>query len=196
MLESYLKPTYQKYFINTLLAIPAISGISPNTITLFSLLTGISIFPALYFQQTIIALMLLMISGYLDTLDGALARATQQTSSSGTVFDIMSDRIVECSIVFGLFSIDPAHRGALALCMLASMLICITSFLVVGIFAQNNSEKSFYYSPGLMERAEAFIFFALMICLPEYFTIFAVAFSVLVLFTGLMRMKEFVHNQE
>src|SRR5690349_19004490 len=104
MLESYLKPAYQKYFIQNILQISAMNHISPNTITLFSFLTGISIFPALYFQQTIIALALLMISGYLDTLDGALARATQQSSSSGTVFDIMSDRLVECSIVFGLFS--------------------------------------------------------------------------------------------
>lgn len=196
MLESYCKTWYQKYFLDSLLAYPVTHKLSPNFITLLSLLTGISILPALYFNHTIIATLFLLLSGYFDTLDGALARMGERSSPLGTVFDIMSDRMVECSIVLALFSIDPAGRGVWALCMLCSMLICITSFLVVGIFAQNQSAKSFHYSPGLMERAEAFIFFAMMIWLPAHFISLAVLFSLLVLWTGWNRIKEFTLDQK
>jgi archaetidylinositol phosphate synthase len=190
MLEARIKPTYHRYFLGTLPALLTAKKISPNTITMIALISGVAIFPALYTNQPIAATILLLFSGYLDTLDGALARASQQQSSIGTIYDIMSDRLVECSIVLGLCSIDASHRGMVSLCMLASMLICITSFLVAGIFSDNQSEKSFYYSPGLMERAEAFIFFIAMIWLPAYFTTLGILFSMLVLFTGINRIME------
>src|SRR3990167_1264225 len=180
MLDARFKIVYQQYFLHHIAMNPVTQKLSPNHATFLSLLTGISILPALYFSQPLLATILLLLSGYLDTLDGALARLTGQTSPLGTVYDIMSDRAVECCIVLGLFSVDPAGRGVWALCMLCSMLICITSFLVVGIFAQNQSAKSFHYSPGLMERAEAFIFFALMIWLTDHFIPLAVLFSLLV----------------
>ena len=71
--------------------------------------------------------------------------------------------------------------------MLGSMLICITSFLVIGIFTKNNGEKGFYYSQGLMERAEAFIFFMLMIIFPAAFRILAIVFTFLLLVTAAWR---------
>ena len=75
--------------------------------------------------------------------------------------------------------------------MLGSVLICITSFLVVAIVSDNQSEKSFYYSPGLMERAEAFIFFILMIWLPQYFSFLSMSFIILVSYTALKRVYDY-----
>lgn len=79
--------------------------------------------------------------------------------------------------------------------MLSSVLLCITSFLVVGIFSQNTTEKSFYYSPGLIERFEAFLFFSLMMFLPGIFSYLAYAFSGLVLMTALIRMAQFLRKE-
>lgn len=71
----------------------------------------------------------------------------------------MVDRVVEFVVVLALWFVAPQQRGLWCLLMLGSMLLCITSFLVVGIFSENQSQKSFHYSSGLMERAEAFSFF-------------------------------------
>jgi len=197
MIETYIKPAYQRLFVNAFINNSLTQKFSPNALTLVSFVSGVCVFPALYFNHVILATILLLLSGYFDTVDGALARATNQASLGGTVYDIMSDRMVECAVVLGLCSMDPGGRGMLALLMLASMLICITSFLVVGIFAPNQSEKSFHYSPGLMERPEAFMFFIAMMWLPQYFTLLAGVFAVLVLFTGLNRIREFsvAHKQ-
>ncbi len=191
MLESKLKPHYQKYFLNAVTANPLVRKLSPNMLTLLSLLFGVAVMPALYVGAVVTATLLIVLSGYFDTLDGAMARAVGRSSALGTVYDIMSDRVVECAIVLGLVSVAPAERALPALLMLCSMLICITSFLVVGIFTDNLSEKSFHYSVGLMERAEAFIFFIIMIWLPDYFTVLALAFSLLVLLTGMHRIQQF-----
>lgn len=196
MLESKLKLHYQKYCLNAITSNVLVRKISPNMLTMLSLLSGVAVLPALYLDAAMTATLFIVLSGYFDTLDGAMARAVERTSALGTVYDIMSDRVVECAIVLGLVSVDPAVRALPALLMLSSMLICITSFLVVGIFTDNQSEKGFHYSVGLMERAEAFIFFIAMIWLPNYFVILALAFSVLVLLTGMNRVKQFSSHQQ
>ena len=67
----------------------------------------------------------------------------------------------------------------------------MTSFLVVGIFSENKSQKGFHYSPGLMERPEAFLFFAMMMLLPTLFSALALLFTFLVFLTAGLRVLEF-----
>jgi phosphatidylglycerophosphate synthase len=143
-----------------------------------------------------IAVLCLALSGFLDTLDGSIARHTQRASPKGAALDIISDRVVEFVIILSLFLIDPASRALPSLFMLGSVLICITSFLIVGIFTQNESQKSFHYSPGLMERAEAFIFFAAMILFPLAFPVLSALFSLLVAITALIHIFQFFHQSD
>ncbi|MBK2007398.1 CDP-alcohol phosphatidyltransferase, partial [Francisella orientalis] len=75
--------------------------------------------------------------------------------------------------------------------MMMSIIVCISSFLLVGIFGQKESSKSFYYSPGLIERAETFIFFIVMILLPSTVFVLGLIYTLLVLWTTLYRCYEF-----
>lgn len=157
MIEQYLRPHYQKCLVNPIANFVG-GRMSANQITVLSGLFGVLVLPALLLHQIKLAIVLLLLSGYCDTLDGTLARFNQNPSDWGSALDITMDRLVEWVVVFSLFSLAPSERGFWCLLMLGSMLLCITSFLVVGIFSVNHSEKSFHYSPGLMERAEAFSF--------------------------------------
>lgn len=190
MLESILRPLYQLYVVQPI--IKWVRHISPLKITYTACLAGIMASILLMLHFPITATLLLLTSGFLDTLDGTVARLENKTSNLGTVLDIISDRVVELAIMLGLFAIDPIPRGGLILAMLGSCYLCITSFLVVGIFTPNQSDKGFHYSPGVIERAEAFIFFILMIWLPDYFPWLASLFSSLVLLTSFLRIKEFI----
>ena len=68
--------------------------LTPNNVTILALLLGIATSIFLYFDMQIIAVILLWVSGYLDAVDGAMARRTNSSSSFGTLLDIVSDRIV------------------------------------------------------------------------------------------------------
>ena len=142
-------------------------------------------------QYYVLAVVLLLLSGYLDVLDGTLARLRKTSSALGTVYDIIADRIVEFSVIFGLFILAPNERAMACLLMLGSVLLCVTSFLVVGIFSDKKTNKNFDYSPGLIERAEAFMFFIAMILLPKYFLFLAYIFISLVCLTTIARVFEF-----
>ncbi|NCT57292.1 MAG: hypothetical protein GW760_06250 [Legionella sp.] len=78
------------------------------------------------------------------------------------MLDITTDRFVEFVVLLALWSVSPQERGFCAILMLGSILLCITSFLIVGIFTANDSDKGFRYSPGIMERAEAFSFLVIL----------------------------------
>lgn len=175
MIDSYGRSLYQKALVDRLL--PVFSTLLPITLTSF----------ALFFC----ACGMLVVSGFLDTMDGSVARLKNQTSPFGAALDITSDRIVEFSVIFGLYFFDPENRALSCFLMLGSILFCVTSFLVVGIFTQNSSEKSFHYSLGLMERAEAFIFSSFLILLPGYFIPKSTLFSGLVFLTGVYRLRQF-----
>jgi len=191
MIDSYLRSPYQSAFVNPLLPRLARLNLSPHIYTWGALLSGLAIVPALYYQQSWLALSLLLVSGFLDTVDGSVARAKNQATPRGAIFDIVADRTVETAVIVGLFLVDPETRGLLSLLMLGSAFLCVTSFLVVGIFIQNENYKSFYYSPGIMERAEAFIFFGAMILLPTLFIPLASLFSILVFATAIIRVWQF-----
>lgn len=154
--------------------------------------------PALFFHQKILAIMLLALSGYLDTVDGSVAREMGRTTNFGCALDITCDRIVEIAIVFGLCSYAADQRALWCLGMLASILLCVTTFLIVGIFTPQatTTNKSFHYSPGLIERAEAFIIFLLMILIPSWFTGLALIFCLTVCYTALYRLYEFWRNDD
>lgn len=192
MIDSYYRHFYQQVCIEPLL--PFFYRFSPQTLTLTSCLFGISVCPLLGYGFPWIAFLALLLSGFLDTLDGSLARYLNVISSKGAALDILCDRIVETAVIVGLFFVDPETRGLSSLLMLGSILLCVTSFLVVGIFVENQSAKSFFYSPGLIERSEAFIFFSIIILFPATFLIASYLFTVLTCLTALVRLWEFIRN--
>ncbi|MBK2260301.1 CDP-alcohol phosphatidyltransferase family protein, partial [Francisella tularensis] len=143
-----------------------------------------------FFINQYLCIFLLLRSGYFDILDGSVARLQGSSSSFGTILDILSDRFVESFIIIAIFinQLDIAWVGLL---MMMSIIVCISSFLLVGIFSQKESSKSFYYSPGLIERAETFIFFIVMILFPNIVVVLGLIYTLLVLWTTLYRCYEF-----
>lgn len=163
--------------------------LTPNNVTILALLLGISTSIFLYFDMQIIAVTLLWVSGYLDAVDGAMARRSNSSSSFGTLLDIVLDRIVEVSIVLvlGLKFVDVRYNLiVLTVCILMSM----TIFLTVGALSEKKGVKSFYYQAGVAERSEGFIFFSLMILIPSYLGIITNIFSILIIITAIQRFLE------
>ncbi len=187
MLETQIRHHYQRLLVNPLAGAFA-RHFSPNQITLLSLAVGLAAAPCIAVEWNWLAAILLLISGYLDTLDGTVARMTGRTSSFGAMLDITCDRLVEWGVILGLYAVAPSVRGLECILMLGGMLVVITSFLTAGIFIKNDGQKSFNYTPGLMERPEAFIFFMAMIFIPTWFSWLAALFTILVIFTAALRM--------
>lgn len=197
MIETYCRPLLQRIiFTPAAKQLAKLRWLQPNTVTSLSGVFGVFAAILIAYQQVWLSIALLLLSGACDVLDGSLARQTHHQTDFGCVLDIMMDRLVEAAITIGLVTQSIDHRALLGLLMFASILLCITSFLVVGIFSeQQKSGKSFHYSPGLMERAEAFAFFIAMILLPTWFKGLAITFCLLVIATTVIRLRQFYQQQ-
>ncbi|WP_291576883.1 CDP-alcohol phosphatidyltransferase family protein [Clostridium sp. UBA4548] len=164
-------------------------GLKPDQVTGMAFFIGLLSGIFLYFHLNLVAVILLWVSGFLDAVDGAMARISKNTSAWGTLMDITFDRAVEMAIVIALALKFPEARIyllILTICILFSM----TIFLTVGALSEQKGMKSFYYQAGLAERTEGFIMLSLMSLLTPYLTIITNIFSAAVLFTALQRMSE------
>lgn len=164
-------------------------NLTPNNVTVLALILGVLTSVFVYFNMEIIGVILLWMSGYLDAVDGAMARKTNKTSSFGTLMDITFDRIVEVSIilVIGFRHIDIRMN---LIILAISIILSMTIFLTVGALTQQKGMKSFYYQAGIAERSEGFIMFSLMILLPSYLSIITNIFSIMILITAFQRALE------
>ncbi len=77
-------------------------GVRPNTITTLSLLVSFLAAAAYLVKLPILGAVGLLAASFVDTLDGAVARATRSTSRFGAVYDHVLDRYAEFAVLFGI----------------------------------------------------------------------------------------------
>ncbi|WP_418964397.1 CDP-alcohol phosphatidyltransferase family protein [Cetobacterium sp.] len=164
-------------------------GLSANGVTIIAMLLGVfsGVLVALGFN--ILAVLILWLSGYLDAVDGTIARKTKSSSPFGTVMDITFDRMVEGAVILGV-AYKYSEFSFISLVLAVSIIISMTIFLTTGPLAENKGEKTFYYQAGLAERTEGFLMLSLMILLKENAGIVINIFTAMVLFTAFQRFME------
>lgn len=195
MIEAYCRKPLQVWLFTPLAKLLShIHGLSPCHITYTAGFTGVFSAICIALNRPVFAIVLLLLSGLCDVLDGSLARLHNSQSDDGCALDIITDRVVEAAILIGFYCQAPLSRALPTLLLMASILLCITSFLVVGLLGKtgnNNNGKSFQYSPGLIERAECFIAFIVMLIWPRSYYWMSLTLSVLIFFTAIRHYSQF-----
>ncbi|TFD98317.1 CDP-alcohol phosphatidyltransferase family protein [Jeotgalibacillus sp. R-1-5s-1] len=181
--RKYVQPVIQKTADGLLK-----TGLTANQVTIGAFIIGVSSGLLYYIGQPLLAVIVLWLSGFLDAVDGSMARATK-TSPFGTVMDVTFDRIVEISVILGVAFLHPEIMWA-ALLLMSSIVISMTIFLTVGNVSENNGVKSFRYQAGLAERTEGFIFLTVMMLAPGIVLWTTLLFFAVEVFTAGQRFME------
>lgn len=163
-------------------------GLSANQVTITAFVVGSVTGLVYYLGFPFIAVTLLWLSGFLDAVDGTMARLTKP-SPFGTVMDVTFDRIVEISVLLGVAFLHPDIMWA-TLLLSVSIIISMTIFLTVGAVSEKQGMKSFYYQAGLAERTEGFILFSVMMLFPSIVLWTTLLFFAVELYTGIQRFLE------
>ena len=77
-------------------------GFTPNTITTLSLLVSFLAAWAYFLRMPILGALGLIAAGFIDMLDGAVARATKSATRFGAVYDHVLDRYAEFAVLLGI----------------------------------------------------------------------------------------------
>jgi CDP-diacylglycerol--glycerol-3-phosphate 3-phosphatidyltransferase len=166
-------------------------NLKPNHVTGAALAVGLSAGATLYFGRPVAAAGLLWLSGFLDAVDGSMARQSGKASLGGALFDIVSDRLVELAVFWALALRHPESLLAM-LGLVTAVLLSMTVFLTTGMLAQKTSKKSFYYQAGLMERTEGFIASTAMMLFQNWLTPLTWIYAALIGITIVQRLWEAV----
>lgn len=160
-------------------------GVDANTATVLGFAAGIAAVALIASQLYLPALAALLLSRFLDGLDGAIARETKLTDLGGFL-DITLDFIFYASVVFAFALADPEHNALAAAFLTTSFMATASTFLAYAIIAAKRGvateirgAKSLYYLGGLTEGTETILTFALMCLFPEWFAAIAAVYGLL-----------------
>jgi|HubBroStandDraft_5_1064220.scaffolds.fasta_scaffold86777_1 archaetidylinositol phosphate synthase len=137
-------------------------GLTANGATIAAVIIGVLAGVAFALDSIGLGILLLALSAALDALDGTIAREFGGASTPfGGVMDLSFDRVVEAAVIVGIVW---RHRELdfYALLLVASWYVNITVFLAVGAAMERTGPKLIDYPPGILERTEALLFFALL----------------------------------
>ncbi|MBP6012364.1 MAG: CDP-alcohol phosphatidyltransferase family protein [Alphaproteobacteria bacterium] len=166
------------------------AGLTANGATALGFAVGMGAAALAAGQLYWAALGVLLISRFLDGLDGAIARQTQLTDLGGYL-DITLDFIFYASMVFAFALADPAANALAAAFLTMSFMAPAATFLAYAIFAQKHGittdirgAKSLYYLGGLTEGFETILALCLMCAFPAWFPVIAVVYGLMCWITG------------
>ena len=136
------------------------AGITPNAITIISLLIGTIAALLFAYRQPLFAGIVLLIGGFFDIIDGAVARLTGQVTDFGGFLDSVIDRYVDFVVIFGVMW---ASQGALLIgvptwvwCVLA-----IEGSIMVSYTRARAEAAGANLTVGIAERAERILILAI-----------------------------------
>jgi phosphatidylglycerophosphate synthase len=164
------------------------AGLSANGATILAAAIGVTAGAAFGGQRNLLGVALLAISAALDALDGTLAREHGGASPLGGVLDLVGDRIVEAAVIIGIAWPRP-ELYLPALVLVVSWYVNITVFLTVGTALERRGPKLIEYPPGLLERSETLIFFALLAVTRPLGPLLCYAFAGLEIVTAAQRLR-------
>lgn len=144
------------------------SRIPPNALTLLGPLVA-TFAASMYIQQQLaLALLLLLLSGFVDALDGAVARATGKTTAFGGVLDSVCDRYSDAIVLIGVIlgGWSSTFWGILAI---------VGSLLVSYTRARAEAAGVKQLGVGIAERPERLIIL-MIVTLLQYLTVIGLLF--------------------
>ncbi len=158
------------------------TSITPSTITWFGFLLTIGAAALIITEHLLVAGLVVLIAGFLDMLDGALARHTNQATRFGAVLDSTLDRLSEAVLLLGIlvFFLYATEQSITGILLVSVALI--GSPLVSYIRARAEA-LDLECQVGLFTRAERVIVLALGLLLNQIDNVLIIALAIIVVFS-------------
>jgi CDP-diacylglycerol--glycerol-3-phosphate 3-phosphatidyltransferase len=121
-------------------------GFTPNSLTFLTLISGILAAYAIYAGYFLYGVILILLSGVFDFLDGSVARAVNKVTRFGAMLDSVVDKVTELAIYFAIALYDPVLFLPASLAMSMFMLSSYVSKHAVSIGAKGGG--------GFLQRKE------------------------------------------
>jgi CDP-diacylglycerol--glycerol-3-phosphate 3-phosphatidyltransferase len=141
------------------------TGISPNAITGIGLVITLVASVVTVWGYLLIGGILVLVAGFFDILDGALARYSKKMTKFGAVLDSTFDRLSEAFILLGLACYFAVNQVAIGIVL--SFAVLIFSFLISYIRARAEG-VDMDCEVGMFTRTERVVITALGLIIAQF----------------------------
>jgi len=154
--------------------------ITPTAITWFGFLLAVGAAVLIIKEHLLVAGFVMLIAGFFDMLDGALARRTNQTTRFGAVLDSTLDRLSEAVLLLGIL-VHYAGEQSLTGILLVS--VALIGSLLVSYIRARAEALGFECQVGLFTRTERVIVLVLGLLLNQIDNALIIALAIVVVFS-------------
>ena len=152
------------------------TSITPNTVTWLGLLIAAGAGALIGTGHAFAAGFVMLVGGYLDIIDGALARSTGKASRFGAILDSTLDRLGEAAVLLGLLVLYAGQQSVAGIVVVG--IVWVASVLVSYIRARAEA-MGLECEVGFFTRAERVIVLALGLLLSSINNVLLVALCVI-----------------
>ncbi len=155
------------------------TSITPSHLTVFGFLLAVVAAVLIGLDYPFIAGLVMLVAGFFDMLDGALARYNYQTTLFGGILDSTLDRLSESALLIGILVFYAGKQPPFAMVVVA--LALVGSLMVSYIRAKAEGAGLKEGKSGLFTRAERVVVLALGLLLSRFDYALLVAVSLIAL---------------
>jgi phosphatidylglycerophosphate synthase len=151
-------------------------GVHANFVTLLVLLTGVIAAYYIYIGAFYLAIFFVLLSGILDGLDGAVAKANNNETKFGGVLDSTTDKITEILIYVALGLYNPS--------LWLSAALAISFFMLSSYISERARTAGGRSGGGLLERKERLVLIILGLIITNWTVYILYLIALLSFFTA------------
>jgi len=120
---SEIRKTLAYRFTEPVVRLLSRTAITPSAITWFGFLLTVGAAALIITGYLLVAGLVVLIAGFFDILDGALARRTNQVTRFGAVLDSTLDRLSEAVLLFGILVFYAGEQSIAGILLVGAALI-------------------------------------------------------------------------
>ncbi len=167
-------------FTEPVVRLLARTSITPSAITWFGFLLTVGAAALIIKGHLLAAGFVVLLAGFFDILDGALARRTNQATRFGAVLDSTLDRLSEAVLLLGVLVLYAGEQSITGI-LLAS--VALIGSLLVSYIRARAEALGLECQVGLFTRAERVIVLALGLLLSQIDYALIIALAIIVVFS-------------
>ncbi len=166
------------------------TGITPDVITWLGFLVTVGAAALIIMGYPFAAGFVVLVAGFFDTLDGALARSTNRTSDFGAFLDSTLDRLSEAVLLLGILVLYAREQSTAGILVVG---IALVGSLLVSYLRARAEALGLECQVGLFTRTERVIILALGLLLSRINYALIIALAIIAVFSLVTVVQRVVH---
>ncbi|MFC1928556.1 CDP-alcohol phosphatidyltransferase family protein [Chloroflexota bacterium] len=168
------------YLTQPVVYLLAKTNIAPNTVSWFGFLITVGATALIITKHLFAAGFVVLVAGFFDILDGALARSTNRTTQFGSILDSTLDRLAEAVLLLGILVLYAREQSAVGIVIVG---LALLGSLLVSYIRAKAEALGLECEVGLFTRAERVIVLALGLLLNQLANALVIALIVITIFS-------------